>query len=274
LGSTAAGPSIIPLRQVATIRDGTGPAQIRHHGRERLVTVEANVSGRALSDVMRDIDARLATISVPQGYSIGAGGDSEEQREVFGRMLLAIGAALLLLYMILVIQFDSFLEPLAILLSLPLSLTGVMLALIVTGSTLNIMSMLGVVLLMGIVAKNAILLIDFAKTAMRLGAPRHDALLQAGATRLRPILMTSFAIIAGMIPAALSIGDGAELRAPLGRAVIGGVVTSTLLTLLVIPTVFDSLHALSEHVRNRLHTGQTGRAKDRTEPAREAVAAE
>jgi HAE1 family hydrophobic/amphiphilic exporter-1 len=138
-------------------------------------------------------------------------------------------------------QFGSFLDPLAILLSLPLSLIGVMLALLFTGSTLNIMSMIGVILLMGIVAKNAILLIDFAKWSEESGMARREAIIEAGRVRLRPILMTTFALIAGMVPVALGIGEGADFRAPLGRAVIGGVITSTLLTLLVIPTVYEIL---------------------------------
>jgi HAE1 family hydrophobic/amphiphilic exporter-1 len=145
------------------------------------------------------------------------------------------------MYLILVLQFGSFLDPIAIMLSLPLSLIGVVLMLLLTGDTLNIMSLIGVILLMGIVAKNAILLIDFAKWGIEKGMSRRDALIEAGRIRLRPILMTTFALIAGMIPIALGIGEGADWRAPLGRAVIGGVITSTFLTLLVIPTAYEIL---------------------------------
>jgi HAE1 family hydrophobic/amphiphilic exporter-1 len=147
------------------------------------------------------------------------------------------------------VQFGSFLDPLAIMLSLPLSLIGVVGALMLTGDTLNIMSMIGVILLMGIVAKNAILLIDFAKWSEEKGMPRHDAIIEAGRARLRPILMTTFALIAGMIPVALGEGEGADFRAPLGRAIIGGVITSTLLTLLVIPTFYDILSGMRDRVR-------------------------
>jgi HAE1 family hydrophobic/amphiphilic exporter-1 len=143
-----------------------------------------------------------------------------------------------------VVQFGSFLDPLAIMISLPLSLIGVVLALLVTRDTLNIMSMIGVMLLMGLVAKNAILLIDFAKWGLERGMDRRSAIIEAGRIRLRPIVMTSFALIAGMIPVALGLGEGADFRAPLGRAVIGGVITSTLLTLLVIPTVWEILDQL------------------------------
>jgi HAE1 family hydrophobic/amphiphilic exporter-1 len=146
----------------------------------------------------------------------------------------------LLMYMILVVQFGSFVDPIAILMSLPLSLIGVLMALAVAGSTINIMSLIGVILLMGIVAKNAILLIDFAKWAREeRGLPLREALIEAGAIRLRPILMTTFALIAGMIPVALGRGEGAQFRAPLGVAVMGGVITSTFLTLLVIPTGYE-----------------------------------
>jgi HAE1 family hydrophobic/amphiphilic exporter-1 len=154
---------------------------------------------------------------------------------------------------VLVLQFGSFLDPFAIMLSLPLSLIGVVLALIVTGDTLNIMSMIGVILLFGIVAKNAILLIDFAKWAQEeRKIPIRDALIEAGRIRLRPIVMTSVAIVAGMIPVALGTGEGGDFRAPLGRAVIGGVVTSTILTLLVIPTVYEVMHGARVSIRARL----------------------
>jgi HAE1 family hydrophobic/amphiphilic exporter-1 len=156
-------------------------------------------------------------------------------------MFIAIGVAILLMYFVLVVQFGSFLEPFSIMLSLPLSLIGVMLALMITGESLNIMSMIGVILLVGIVAKNAILLIDFAKWSEEAGMHRREALIQAGRVRLRPILMTTFALVAGMVPVALGTGEGGDFRAPLGITVIGGVVTSTLLTLLVIPTVYEIL---------------------------------
>jgi HAE1 family hydrophobic/amphiphilic exporter-1 len=169
------------------------------------------------------------------------GGETRDQQEVFSQVLLALGVALMLMYFVLVVQFGSFLEPLAILLSLPLSLIGVMLALLVTGKPLEIMSMIGVILLVGIVAKNAILLIDFAKWSEEAGMERREALIQAGRVRLRPILMTTFALVAGMVPIALGKGEGGDFRAPIGITVIGGVVTSTLLTLLVIPTVYEVL---------------------------------
>jgi HAE1 family hydrophobic/amphiphilic exporter-1 len=237
--ASQAPPAMIPLGQIAKIGQGVGPGEIQRLDRDRVVTVGANAEGRALSEVIGDIQKRIARVPFPAGYTLGQGGEGEEQQEVFGDMIAAMGMAVLLMYFVLVLQFESFIDPFAIMLSLPLSLIGVMGALAITGGTLNIMSMIGVLLLMGIVAKNAILLIDFAKWRNESGLPLREALIEAGRIRLRPILMTSFALIAGMIPVAMGLGEGGEFRAPMGRAVIGGVLTSTLLTLLVIPTIYE-----------------------------------
>jgi hydrophobic/amphiphilic exporter-1 (mainly G- bacteria), HAE1 family len=258
---------MVPLGQVAQIRSEPGPAQIDHLNRQKVVTVEANVAGRSLDEVRMDIDARLAAIPLPAGYDLSQGGEVENQREVFGSVGVALVAALLLMYLILVIQFGSFMDPLAILISLPLSLIGVVLALLLTGDSLNVMSLIGVILLMGIVAKNAILFIDFAKWAHEKGMPMREALIEAGGIRLRPIIMTSMALIAGMVPVALGLGEGGDFRAPLGRAVIGGLVTSTLLTLLVIPTVYEILDdlrtRLGKLLRRAAHPGtQPGSAPE------------
>ncbi|HEY1951173.1 MAG TPA: efflux RND transporter permease subunit [Gemmatimonadaceae bacterium] len=245
-------PETLPLGQIATITQSLGPAQVSHLDSDPVVTVQANTSGRPLTEVMRDINAKIAKITLPAGVHITQGGEAKDQAEVFGRIFSALGIAVMLMYLILVMQFGSFLEPLAIMASLPLSLIGVMLALMITHTTINIMSLIGVILLMGIVAKNAILLIDFAKWAREKdGVPRREALIMAGAIRLRPIMMTTLALIAGMIPVALGIGEGAEFRAPLGRAVIGGVITSTLLTLVVIPTFYEILDEWREWVLTR-----------------------
>ncbi|HXI21767.1 MAG TPA: efflux RND transporter permease subunit, partial [Gemmatimonadales bacterium] len=242
-------PTTVPLGQVADITSTLGPAVINHLDRDPVVNVEWNVSGRATGEVTNDIRARLARIQLPPGVRITEGGDAEQQTEVFGNIFIALGVAAMLMYLILVMQFGSFLDPLAIMLSLPLSMIGVMLGLAVTGLTINIMSLIGVILLMGIVAKNAILLIDFAKWAReRQGLGLREALIQAGAIRLRPILMTTFALIAGMIPVALGRGEGAQFRSPLGVAVIGGVITSTLLTLVAIPTFYEILDGARERL--------------------------
>jgi hydrophobic/amphiphilic exporter-1 (mainly G- bacteria), HAE1 family len=245
-------PMMVPLGQVARLREMQGPAQIDHLNRQRVIRVQANLQGRAMSDVMKEVEARLAGLRLPAGYELTQGGQMRDQAEMFGNIVLAIGLAAMLMYLILVVQFGSFLDPLAILLSLPLSLIGVVVALWLTGDTLNIMSLIGVMMLMGIVAKNAILLIDFAKWAHQRGKPMRAALIEAGRTRLRPILMTTFALVAGMLPVALGRGEGADFRAPLGRSVIGGVITSTVLTLLVIPTVYDILHEWRTWVLRKL----------------------
>ncbi|MCC7044155.1 MAG: efflux RND transporter permease subunit, partial [Acidobacteria bacterium] len=244
------GPTTVPLGHIAEIRSSVGPSRIDHLDRQRVISIQANTEGRPLSDVVGDIETQLAaSLQLPAGYTISQGGQTREQIEVFTRILTALGVAVLLMYLVLVVQFGSFLDPLAIMLSLPLSLIGVVGALMLTGDTLNIMSMIGVILLMGIVAKNAILLIDFAKWSEEKGMPRRDAIIEAGRARLRPILMTTFALIAGMIPVALGQGEGADFRAPLGRAIIGGVITSTVLTLLVIPTFYDILSGMRDRFR-------------------------
>jgi HAE1 family hydrophobic/amphiphilic exporter-1 len=256
------GPSTVPLGQVAAITAAKGPAMIEHIDRQRVVSVEANARGRALSEVVAAIDAKVAEMEMPPGYGVAQGGDAADQSDVFSRMFGAMMAGILLMYLILVVQFGSFLEPLAILASLPLSLIGVMLALFFTGSTVNLMSMIGVILLMGIVAKNAILLIDFAKQAEAAGKTRKEALIEAGGTRLRPIVMTSVAIVAGMLPVAIGSGEGADFRAPLGRAVIGGVITSTFLTLLVIPTIYDLMCGARDVVWGWLFPARPASAHD------------
>jgi HAE1 family hydrophobic/amphiphilic exporter-1 len=245
-GGPGGGPVSVPLGQVARVERNLGPAVISHLDRERVINVEANTEGIPLTDVVAGITERLQRVNVPAGYQVSQGGETEDQNEVFGRIFFALGVAVMLMYLILVVQFGSFLDPMAIMLSLPLSLVGVMLGLLLTGNTLNIMSMIGVILLMGIVAKNAILLIDFAIWSQEKGMPRREALIEAGAIRLRPILMTTFALIAGMIPVALGTGEGAQFRSPLGVAVIGGTITSTLLTLVAIPTFYEILDEMRE----------------------------
>jgi HAE1 family hydrophobic/amphiphilic exporter-1 len=246
------------LAHVADISAGVGPARIDHLDSLRVISVEANTQDRPLSDVISDINGQITTFPLPPGYRVTQGGETEDQQEVFGRIVVAVVVAVLLMYFVLVVQFNSFLDPVAILISLPLSLIGVVLALTLTGNTLNLMSLIGVILLMGIVAKNAILLIDFAASSERSGRERRQAIIEAGRVRLRPILMTTFALIAGMIPVALGRGEGADFRAPLGIAVIGGVITSTILTLLVIPTVYEIFADFRDWVRAHIFQGQGG----------------
>ena len=267
VSGTSGSTSFVPLEQVASITSGNGPAQIDHYQRKRVVTVGANVVGAAMGNVAQDVMTRVGQVPLPPGYRITEGGQVESQNQMFGAIITALGVAILLMYLILVIQFGSFLEPLVILISLPLSLIGVVVALLITGDTLNVMSLIGVMMLMGIVAKNAILLIDFAKWAHADGKMSvRDALVEAGRIRMRPIMMTTLALIAGMIPVALGYGEGADFRAPLGRAVIGGVIASTVLTLVVVPTVYEIMEHWRSTLLKRLGVGATVVHRDHSLP--------
>ena len=232
---------MVPLEQIATITMGKGPSQIQHFDGKRTIAVAANVQGRASGEVTADALKLAKAIDFPPGYGIQLAGASRDQQEVFRELSTALVLGVLLMYLVLVMQFGSFTAPLGVMLSLPLSLIGVVLALLVTGSTLNLMSFIGVIMLMGLVAKNAILLLDATRVQEAAGVPREDALMAAGRKRLRPILMTTFALVAGMLPVAIGVGEGGEFYRPMAVAIIGGVITSTLLTLLVIPSFYDSI---------------------------------
>jgi hydrophobic/amphiphilic exporter-1 (mainly G- bacteria), HAE1 family len=234
-------PVMVPLAQVADIRLTGAPNEINRLDLERVATIEGSYQVRPLTDVVKDVQARLAKLQLPPGYRFDFGGEQKDFMETVGYILESLTLAIVFIYLILASQFGSFLQPLAIMLSLPLSLIGVMLGLMVTRGTFNIMSMIGVIMLMGLVTKNAILLIDFANKARERGADRRAALIDAGELRLRPIVMTTLAMIFGMLPTALALGAGAEFRAPMAHAVIGGLITSTLLTLVVVPVVYTYL---------------------------------
>jgi HAE1 family hydrophobic/amphiphilic exporter-1 len=236
---------LIPLGSVADIRQGSGPAKINRFDRQREIRIDANLSGRLLGDVLGDIQTRIKTIDTPPGYSIGVVGMGEMQAESFGNILLSLGLAIVFVYIVLASQFESFRYPFAIMLALPMSLIGAVFALLVFHSAISVMSLIGIIMLMGLVTKNGILLVDYANVLRDRGLERSDALVQAGATRLRPILMTTFAMISGMIPVAFALGEGSEFRSPMGQAVIGGLVTSTLLTLFIVPVVYSLLDDFS-----------------------------
>ena len=235
---------LVPLREIASAEAGSGPSTIRRKDLVREVRVSANPDDRSLGEITADIEAVANQIELPPGYDIVHGGDAEELKDMFTNMFEALTLAIIFIYLILASQFGSFIHPLSIMLSLPLSLVGVALALLTTHDTLNIMSMIGLIMLMGLVTKNAILLVDFTNQARARGLARSAALIQAGSTRLRPIVMTTLAMIFGMLPLAFAIGAGAEMRAPMARAVIGGLITSTLLTLVVVPVVYTYLDGL------------------------------
>jgi hydrophobic/amphiphilic exporter-1 (mainly G- bacteria), HAE1 family len=232
---------MVPLSQVATITMGEGPAQIQHLGGKRMMAVSANAQGRSSGEVTADALKLAQQLQLPPGYGVELGGAGKDQKEVFGAMFTALVMGVALMYLILVVQFGSFTAPVAVMLSLPLSLIGVVLALLATHATLNLMSFIGVIMLMGLVAKNAILLLDAARKREAQGLAREQALMDAGRARLRPILMTTFALIAGMVPVAIGLGEGGEFYRPLAIAIIGGTLTATMLTLLVVPAFYDSI---------------------------------
>ena len=228
----------IKLGQVANITTVSGPTQVDRYNRKRSVAVTAYLDGRTSGDVARDIEAAIADVQVPAGYIVAQGGEAQDQGEAFAEIFTALGLSVVLMYLLMVVLFGSVLYPFIIMLSLPLAIAGAFGLLAATGNTLNIMSMIGLILLMGLVGKNAILLVDYTNHLRRRGVPRNEALLEAGPTRLRPILMTTSALILAMLPLAMRLGEGSEWRAPTAVTVIGGLLTSTLLTLILIPAVY------------------------------------
>ena len=238
--------TVVPLSQIAKVSMGKAPSKIEHFDGKRTIGVSANVQGRSSGEVTADALKLAKSINFPEGYGIELDGASKDQKEVFTEMGIALISGIGLMYFILVMQFSSFTAPLAVMFSLPLSLIGVVLALLLTGSTLNLMSLIGVIMLMGLVAKNAILLLDAARSLEEQGVEREEALMTAGRKRLRPIIMTTFALIAGMLPVAIGVGEGGEFYRPMAVAIIGGTITSTILTLLVIPSFYDSIELTRE----------------------------
>jgi len=252
LGANADGSSrVVRLNQVATLRESTGSNQINRRDLTREVAINANVFNRSGGEVSNDIRKALDGISFPPGYRYQFGGSTKNMAESFGYAISALVLAIVFIYMILASQFKSFFQPLALMTSLPLTLIGVVLALLMFGSALSMFSIIGIVMLMGLVTKNAILLVDFAIRAREEGMERADALLLAARVRLRPILMTTLAMIFGMVPLAFALTEGSEQRAPMGQAVIGGVITSSLLTLVVVPVVYCYMDDFSQWLRRR-----------------------
>jgi HAE1 family hydrophobic/amphiphilic exporter-1 len=246
---------VVPLEQIARVTMGKGPSQIQHFDGKRTISVAANVQGRSSGEVTADALKIARAMQFPPGYGLQLAGASRDQQQVFAAMGNALVMGVMLMYLVLVMQFGSFTAPLGVMLSLPLSLIGVVLALLLTKGTLNLMSFIGVIMLMGLVAKNAILLLDATRVQEAAGVPREEALMIAGRKRLRPILMTTFALIAGMLPVAIGVGEGGEFYRPMAVAIIGGTITSTLLTLLVIPSFYDSI----EIARDRMIAKYRGR---------------
>ena len=263
-GTNADGSSrIVRLNQLASVRESTGANQINRRDLAREVAINGNVADRSAGEVSNDIRAALDGIHFPPGYRYQFSGSTKNMAESFGYAVSALAMAVIFIYMILASQFKSFLQPLALMTSLPLTLIGVVLALMLFRSTLSMFSVIGIVMLMGLVTKNAILLIDFAIRSRQgtswpdgsvrdAGMERTEALLHAARVRLRPILMTTLAMIFGMVPLAFALTEGSEQRSPMGQAVIGGVITSSLLTLVVVPVVYCYMDDLAQWLRRKL----------------------
>jgi HAE1 family hydrophobic/amphiphilic exporter-1 len=254
-------PEMVPLAQVAEVRAGNGPQQIERRSLQRMISISAGVlPGYGVGDVAAAVEMAIDSVGLPPGYNVAFTGDVQNLEETKGFVFEAIVLAVIFIYLILASLFGSFIQPLSILMALPLSFIGVALALLLTGGNLNVMSMIGIIMLMGLVTKNGILLVDFANQRRSEGETRHQALLDSGRVRLRPIIMTTVAMIFGMLPLAFAIGAGAEERAPMARAVIGGLITSTVLTLFVVPVVYSILDDLG-HVRERVRDWRRGRGR-------------
>jgi HAE1 family hydrophobic/amphiphilic exporter-1 len=240
---------LVRLQSVIHTKQEGGPVQIDRYNRTRQITVVANLNRdqKVLGQASAEVLEFSKQLNLEPGYTVGLAGAADTMRESFGYLLFALALSVVMVYMVLAAQFESFIHPLTIMLSLPLSAVGALGALALSRMTINIYTMIGFIMLMGLVTKNAILLVDYTNTLRtRDGMDRLSALLKAGPTRLRPILMTTFAMIFGMLPIALSRGEGSESRSPMAVAVIGGLVTSTLLTLVVVPVIYTLFDDVSD----------------------------
>jgi HAE1 family hydrophobic/amphiphilic exporter-1 len=256
LSINAANGRLIPLRSVADINYESGPTVITRTDKARTVSIQGNLApGYVSGPVTQAVQQKLAPLiaGLPTGYRVLYRGEAEFMREVFIPIIFALALSVLFVYMVLAAQFESFIHPFTIGLSLPLSIVGAALLLWVTGATVNVMSLIGIVMLMGLVTKNAILLVDYTNTLRHRGMERTEAILRAGPTRLRPILMTTTAMVFGMLPIALGIGKGAETRAPMAIAVIGGLISSMFLTLVMVPVVYSIFDDLGHRFGRRVH---------------------
>ncbi len=254
---------MVSLNQLARLEPATSPAVIEHNHRERSISVWAQIApGHDMGSAVRELHARLDGRKLPPGYTYIWEGQQEDQGETATNMRAALLTALVFIYLVLASQFESFFHPLTIMAAIPFAIVGATLALFLTGSSVSMGSYIGIILLVGLVTKNGILLVDGALQHVREGDSPADAMRQAGPRRLRPILMTSAAMVLGMLPTALGRGTGSEFRSPMAMVVIGGVITSTMLTLWVVPVVFLGVERLRGH-------GRKGRPHIRTSGANE-----
>ncbi|KJS12079.1 MAG: multidrug ABC transporter [Peptococcaceae bacterium BRH_c8a] len=225
----------IPLNQVAELKQDQGPSSISRNNQARIVTITSQLAERDLGSVVRDIEQGVADLDLPSGYLVEFGGEQEQMAESFGSLALALILAIILVYLVMVAQFESLLYPFVIMFSVPVTLTGVVFALLLTGRSISVVAFIGMIMLVGIVVKNGIVLVDYINILRRRGLERNEAILKAGPRRLRPILMTALTTVMAMFPMALGIGEGGEAQAPLATVVVGGLLFSTLITLVLVP---------------------------------------
>ncbi|BCX08906.1 MAG: acriflavine resistance protein B [Fischerella sp.] len=247
--------SLVPLVSVADISFGSGPATINRYDRSRQVSLEANLQGISLGDALQAVTALPALKNLPPGVKLQNSGDAKIMAEIFGRFGGALALALMFIYAILVLLYNNFLHPLTIMAALPFCLGGTLIGLLIAQKALGLYALIGIVLLLGIVTKNSILLVDYTIINLQEGKTQRQALIEAGVSRLRPIMMTSLATIAGTLPLALGVGAGAEYRQPMGIAILGGFTTSTLLTLLVVPVLFSYIDNFQTWMINTVKYG-------------------
>lgn len=254
----------IPIGSLVKVEFTLGPTTIRRYNRANQIIIGANVIGRNVNDVANEIRAGLTQMELPKGVDVDFGGDLKQQEEGFATMFIAMGLSILFVYMVLASQFASFTQPIVIMLAMPFSFLGAFLALRISGFALDIISMIGLIMLMGLVVKNSILMIDFTNRLREAGVPKNQALAKAGSIRLRPILMTSIAIVAGAVPVAIGMGEGSEIRQGLSIVLIGGMITSTLLTLVVVPTAYSLLEGFLDAFDRLKHWRPWRRTKQET----------
>ncbi len=242
----------VPLHQVAELKQEQSPSSITRSNQARTVTVTSQLAGRDLGSVTRDIEQKVGDMDLPSGYLVDFGGEQEQMAESFGSLGLALILAVILVYLVMVAQFESLLYPFVIMFSVPVTLTGVLFSLLLTGRSLSVVAFIGMIMLVGIVVKNGIVLVDYVNILRRRGVERNEAILQAGPRRLRPILMTALTTVMAMFPMALGIGEGGEAQAPLATVVVGGLLFSTLITLVLVPVGYTLMDDFSNKLRSKL----------------------
>lgn len=243
--------AMVSLASIASIDQEIGPASLTRQNQQRTITVSSEILDRDLASVTADVESKLASMHLPEGYDYSIGGEAEDMAEAFGDLALALVFSIFLVYAVMAVQFENFLHPFVIMFALPTTVVGVILGLFVTGLPFSIPAFIGVIMLAGIVVNNAIVLVDYINILREKGQERFSAIMDAGASRLRPILMTSLTTILGMIPLSLGLGEGGEAQQPLAVVIIFGLLVSMFFTLLLIPLVYTYFDDLSRKFTNR-----------------------